>query len=107
MAATLQLLCFFFIAVFAFPPNSYESGDEVRPKFFQLPVLMLMLITLLNDGTLITIGYDYVIPSNRPEKWNLKVCIHQTRKLLLGSFHLVYIVARLYIFKLSSDKSGH
>eukprot|EP00243_Klebsormidium_subtile_P003303 TRINITY_DN16657_c0_g1_i1.p1 TRINITY_DN16657_c0_g1~~TRINITY_DN16657_c0_g1_i1.p1 ORF type:complete len:982 (+),score=329.76 TRINITY_DN16657_c0_g1_i1:182-3127(+) len=73
VAATLQLLCFFFIAVFAFPPNSYESGTEVRPKFFQLPVLMLMLITLLNDGTLITIGYDYVIPSNRPEKWNLKV----------------------------------
>jgi H+-transporting ATPase len=26
------------------------------PDFFQLPVLMLMLITLLNDGTLISIG---------------------------------------------------
>jgi len=41
------------------------------PDFFQLPVLMLMLITLLNDGTLISIGYDYVQPSKNPERWNL------------------------------------
>jgi H+-transporting ATPase len=105
IAATLQLLLFFFIAVFAFPPQDYyckadntavidgsnpsatygSLRDEVCdaggaceaniecPTFFQLPVLMLMLITLLNDGTLISIGYDHVIPSPRPEKWNLRV----------------------------------
>lgn len=38
-----------------------------------MPVIMLMLITLLNDGTLISIGYDNVKASSRPEKWNLKV----------------------------------
>jgi H+-transporting ATPase len=38
-----------------------------------MPVLMLMLITLLNDGTLISVGYDNAIPSQRPDKWNLKV----------------------------------
>lgn len=43
------------------------------PSFFQLPVLMLMLITLLNDGTLISIGYDRVTPNPRPDKWNLRV----------------------------------
>ena len=32
---------------------------------------MLMLITLLNDGTLIAIGYDNVVPRDSPEKWNL------------------------------------
>ena len=32
-----------------------------------MPVLMLMLITLLNDGTLIAIGYDNVIPSQVSE----------------------------------------
>eukprot|EP01116_Phalansterium_solitarium_P007555 TRINITY_DN202_c0_g1_i4.p1 TRINITY_DN202_c0_g1~~TRINITY_DN202_c0_g1_i4.p1 ORF type:complete len:804 (+),score=375.80 TRINITY_DN202_c0_g1_i4:102-2513(+) len=67
VAATLQLLLFFFITVFVFPPDYYynkndvasQSPDEERwPVFFQLPVLLLMLITLLNDGTLITIGYD-------------------------------------------------
>jgi H+-transporting ATPase len=35
-----------------------------------MPVLMLMLITLLNDGTLIAIGYDNVTPLKTPEKWN-------------------------------------
>eukprot|EP00961_Rhodomonas_salina_P056906 765012-Rhodomonas_salina.1 len=44
---------------------------EAWPKFFQLPVLMLMLITLLNDGTLIAIGYDKVTASKTPERWNL------------------------------------
>jgi len=27
----------------------------------------------LNDGTLISVAYDHVIPSHEPEKWNLKV----------------------------------
>ena len=35
-----------------------------------MPVLMLMLITLLNDGTLITIAYDFAEASKTPNKWN-------------------------------------
>jgi H+-transporting ATPase len=58
IAATLQLLVFFFIAVFAFKPIDYQppfgsSGfpdTQAWPDFFHMPVLMLMLITLLNDG---------------------------------------------------------
>ena len=125
IAATLQLLVFFFITVFAFPPDKYycedtwaiyqstdgqthnvstgfvpicrnsetqyvwfnedareecslnyvESCDyELRcPRFFQLPVILLLLITVLNDGTLISVGYDRANPSPRPEKWNLRV----------------------------------
>ena len=38
-----------------------------------MPVLMLMLITLLNDGTLIAIGYDNVNPRKCPESWNLQL----------------------------------
>jgi len=34
---------------------------------------MMMLITLLNDGTLISVGYDRVIPSKDPDTWNLPV----------------------------------
>lgn len=82
IAATLQLLVFFFIAVIFFrpahlaPDNWYELdgfGSDDWPEFFQMPVLMLMLITLLNDGTLISIGYDYVTPSKYPNVWNLRV----------------------------------
>lgn len=80
IAATLQLLCFFFIAVFWFKPVEYMPHDwksmsnfpdkNEWPQFFHMPVLMLMLITLLNDGTLIAVGYDNVEPSHAPEKWN-------------------------------------
>jgi H+-transporting ATPase len=76
IAATLQLLLFFFIAVFAFHPADYEQPEELDdnepwPEFFHMPVLMLMLITLLNDGTLITIAYDYAEASSTPNRWNL------------------------------------
>jgi H+-transporting ATPase len=70
ISATLQLLVFFFISVFAFKPSDYQSD---WPSFFHMPVIMLMLITLLNDGTLIAIGYDNVVASREPEKWNLRV----------------------------------
>eukprot|EP00981_Chlorochromonas_danica_P004703 scaffold946_cov171-Ochromonas_danica.AAC.3 len=83
IAATLQLLIFFFIAVFAFKPRDYMPDDwEERedfpdehewPEFFHMPVLLLMLITVLNDGTMIAIGYDNVVPRETPEKWNLRV----------------------------------
>ena len=82
IAATLQLLIFFFIAVFAFQPSKYlpvpmpvgmPAGEEPWPHFFKMPVLLLMLITLLNDGTLISVGYDNVTASKIPEVWNLKV----------------------------------
>jgi H+-transporting ATPase len=77
IAATLQLLFFFFIAVFIFNPSDYEPEPEeyqvIRPwpVFFSLPVLLLMLITVLNDGTLISIAYDTTKPSAYPEKWSL------------------------------------
>merc|ERR1712054_241057 len=81
IAATLQLVCFFFFAVFLYRPNEYmpkhwqkdpEFMDTVEwPPFFHMPVLMLMLITLLNDGTLITIGYDYAVAPTTPPTWNL------------------------------------
>ena len=35
--------------------------------------MIFRLITLLNDGTLIAIGYDNVTPSKQPERWNLRV----------------------------------
>lgn len=74
ISATLQLLCFFFIAVLLFHPSDYTQppNSEPWPEFFHMPVLMLMLITLLNDGTLITIAYDFAKASDTPNQWNLK-----------------------------------
>ena len=42
-------------------------------KYFNLPVIALIIITVLNDGTIISIAYDHVEPSKFPEKWNLPV----------------------------------
>jgi len=108
IAATFQLLLFFVIAVFAFDPKKYYTcakfgytGDacakhlDTIPDFFSLPVIMLMLITLLNDGTLISIGYDNVIPARRPEKWRLRalftVSITLAFVALISSLILLYL----------------
>merc|ERR1711907_539543 len=54
-------------------PDNWQNvngfDDHAWPSYFHMPVLML--ITLLNDGTLIAIGYDNVNPSAEPDKWNL------------------------------------
>ncbi len=102
IAATLQLVTFFFIAVFAFRPDEYMPGNwknkddfpdsQEWPPFFRMPVLMLILITLINDGALITIGYDNALASEMPPIWNIpflfavgavQACVAVTSSLLL------------------------
>lgn len=72
VACTFQLLLFFFIAVLALKPPDYYPADEPGlTQFWRMPVIALILITLLNDGTIISIAYDHVIPNNKPDDWNL------------------------------------
>ena len=109
ISATLQLLLFFFIAVFAFPPADYKSPpgateEELFPKFFHMPVLMLMLITLLNDGTLITIAYDYAKASETPNKWNLKVLF--TASTVLGVVSCLSSLILLFFLLDSWNEDG-
>jgi hypothetical protein len=82
IACTLQLVTFFFIAILALHPHSYHPDDPEYPHFFKMPVLMLILITVLNDGTLISVAYDHVNPSHHPEKWNLKVGVGARARML-------------------------
>merc|ERR1719248_209617 len=106
IAATLQLLCFFFIAVFAYRPNEYMPKNWQKdpefmdtqewPPFFHMPVLMLMLITLLNDGTLITIGYDLAVAPRTPPKWNMpflfSMAFVQSFVAMISSVNLLHIL---------------
>uniref|UniRef100_A0A7S3HPG4 P-type H(+)-exporting transporter n=1 Tax=Spumella elongata TaxID=89044 RepID=A0A7S3HPG4_9STRA len=112
IAATLQLLVFFFIAILAFKPVEYmPSGWETIPEFydskewpefFKMPVLMLMLITLLNDGTLIAIGYDNAKARDTPEKWNLRVMF-----VVSSMLAAVSCVSSLLLLKVSLQSWQH
>ena len=90
ISCTLQLLFFFFFAIMAVSPNdaNFWNGVGIVDRnagpcnngltpnedcpgdySFTLPVISLVIITILNDGTMITIAHDKVIPEKRPQKW--------------------------------------
>ena len=57
IACTTQILFFFFISIIW--------------QGFQIPVFVICLISILNDGTIMSIAYDRVQPSRNPEAWDL------------------------------------
>jgi len=82
-------------------PDNWEKDPEFMdtqewPPFFHMPVLMLMLITLLNDGTLITIGYDYAVAPKTPPVWNMpflfSMAFVQSFVAMISSVNLLYIL---------------
>merc|ERR1712151_1028331 len=87
-------------------PNEYMPTDwkndpefmdtQEWPPFFHMPVLMLMLITLLNDGTLITIGYDLAVAPKTPPIWNMpflfSMAFVQSFVAMISSVQLLHIL---------------
>jgi H+-transporting ATPase len=81
IACTIQLLVFFFLAVLTILPDSAYlfgnasdanfDGDMAHAAAFTLPVISLVIITILNDGCMITISHDRVLPEEVPQKWAL------------------------------------
>jgi len=106
ISATLQLLWFFFIAVFAFHPSAFQPDDAEHdwPEYFFMPVLMLMLITLLNDGTLITIAYDHAEASMTPCHWNLPTLFFTST--VLGMVSCLSSLLLLWFLLTSHDPNG-
>ena len=66
------------------------------PPFFHMPVLMLMFITLLNNGTPTTMGYDYASPPNTPPVWNMRFLFSmpfvQAFVAMISSVNLLYVL---------------
>lgn len=69
VACTQQLLLFFFVSCILFSPDEYNTDWD---DYFTIPVLSLVSITILNDGTIISVAYDNVFASRAPEKWDLR-----------------------------------
>jgi H+-transporting ATPase len=56
-AVTIRIVVCFAILAFAYK--------------FDFPPFMVLIIALLNDGTVLTISVDRVLPSNQPDSWDL------------------------------------
>ena len=56
-AVTIRIVVCFAILAFAFK--------------FDFPPFMVLIIALLNDGTIMTLSVDRVLPSNTPDSWDL------------------------------------
>mmetsp|Transcript_33177 Transcript_33177/g.80589 ORF Transcript_33177/g.80589 Transcript_33177/m.80589 type:complete len:979 (-) Transcript_33177:295-3231(-) len=69
VAGTIQLIFFFFIAIFFDPSDYFSDTDE---KNFRLPVLAVVFITLVNDACVLTISRDNVEASRDPQAWHLR-----------------------------------
>jgi H+-transporting ATPase len=81
ISATIQILFFFLLSIIIYD--------------FKLPVFVIVLISIINDGTIITIAYDNVQASPRPEKWNLPVVIGVA--LVLGSVSVLGTYFMLFL----------
>jgi H+-transporting ATPase len=67
--------------------------------FFPVTAVQIVLLAILNDGAILTIAYDRVKPSPRPERWDLREVLDIATVLGLGgvieSFSLVAIAVLL------------
>ena len=68
-------------------------------NFYPVTAVMIVLLALLNDGAILTIAYDRVEYSERPEKWNMPVVLGVATLLgtagVIASFGLFYLAERV------------
>jgi H+-transporting ATPase len=102
IACTEQLLFFFFMSCIFYHPN--EFNDD-WPSYFYIPVIALVTITILNDGTIISVAYDNVHASQLPEKWDLNILY-----IVSSSIGLTALASSLVLLSYalsSSDPNSH
>jgi len=62
IAETLGVLIFMTLAILIF-------------NFYPLTAVMIVMLALLNDGAILSIAYDNVHYSNKPESWNMRMVL--------------------------------
>src|SRR5271168_4300715 len=69
-------------------------------NFYPLTAIMIVMLALLNDGAILSIAYDNVHYSNKPETWNMRLVLGIATVVsiigLLDSFGLFYIGERAF-----------
>ena len=85
IAETLRVLFFMTLAILIF-------------KFYPVTAIMIVMISLFNDGAILSIAYDNVRYRNRPEAWNMRMVLGIST--VLG---IVGVVAAFGLFWLAEE----
>lgn len=87
IAETLRVLLFMTLSILVF-------------NFYPVTAVMIVLLALLNDGAILSIAYDRVNFSNRPERWNMSSVLGIATLLgilgVIASFGLFYLGERVF-----------
>jgi H+-transporting ATPase len=73
----------------------FVTVSIVAFNFFPVTPIQIVLLAMLNDAAILTIAYDRVLPSSRPERWDLREVLSIATVLgivgVIESFSLVAI----------------
>ena len=87
IAETIRILLFLTISILIF-------------NFYPVTAIMIVLLAILNDGAILSIAYDNVRPSDRPETWNMRLVLGVATTLgvigMVSSFGLFYLGERVF-----------
>ena len=87
IAETIRVLLFMTLSILVF-------------NFYPVTAVMIVLLALLNDGAILSIAYDRVRYSNRPEAWNMPLVLGISTVLgiagVVASFLLFYLAERIF-----------
>jgi H+-transporting ATPase len=87
----------------------FITASIVIFQFYPVTALMIVLLALLNDLPIMTIAYDNVRYSDKPEKWNMRSLLRIATFLGIigvfssfGIFYIGYVVLKLNLLILQS-----
>ena len=87
IAETLGVLLFMTLSILVF-------------NFYPVTAVMIVMLALLNDGAILSIAYDNVHYSDKPEIWNMRLVLGIATVVsiigVMDSFGLFYIGERVY-----------
>jgi H+-transporting ATPase len=87
IAETIRVLLFMTLSILVF-------------NFYPVTAVMIVLLALLNDGAILSIAFDKVRYSNRPEAWNMRSVLGIATVLgvagVIASFGLFYLGERVF-----------
>jgi H+-transporting ATPase len=87
IAETLGVLLFMTLSILIF-------------NFYPLTAVMIVMLALLNDGAILSIAYDKVHYSNKPETWNMRLVLGIASVIgvigVVDSFGLFYLGERVF-----------